>query len=416
MADTVADVLVRLGVDTAGLRSGFRDARNQTTQFAADLARTLSGQGGILGIIGGATRTIGGLIPGAAGGILRGIGSIFASIGRFFSGLFKRASRRAAQEIRQEFETIISAYRAGSTTLGATIQQLERERAEAIRRLSGKKGGRKELDKLLPDFDSAIADLRARQQAIFERFDEQLGLLRAGEAFRNIAADVRELIRQYREYVDAGGNLARANEFLSLSLERIRSDSAAALEEGEQRAIEDALQLNDLLREREELLAQAADDERNIRTRGVLERQQTLAQQKSVELEVVRRRRDERLAELDREIAIQQLKVDSEARVFDLTAERVALEARLLELKAREFDREAAQLAALRNIVAGIVPGANGLFSLTPALQAQLHLGNVQIFLGAGATSDQARAAGEEVVEGMLRALVRERDRLGLVN
>ena len=42
MPDTVADVLVRLGVDTEGLRAGFRDARSQTVRFAEELAQLLS--------------------------------------------------------------------------------------------------------------------------------------------------------------------------------------------------------------------------------------------------------------------------------------------------------------------------------------------------------------------------------------
>ena len=80
------------------------------------------------------------------------------------------------------------------------------------------------------------ADLRARQQQIFEQFESQLDLLRVGEAFRDVAGQVRDVMRRYREYIDAGGDLARANEFLSRSLEQIRSDASLALAEGEQQA------------------------------------------------------------------------------------------------------------------------------------------------------------------------------------
>lgn len=414
MAETVADVLVRLGVDTAGLRSGFRDARSQTTRFAYDLAQTLNSQGGILGFIGGATRTVGGLIPNElAGGIVRGIGSLISSIGNAITGIFRRAAQKIARDIRQNFEQITVAYREGSLTLAQTIQQIEAQREDAIRRLSGKKGGRKELDKLLPQFDAALADLHARQKAIFDQFDAQLDLLRVGEAFREVAGRVREVIAQFRTYVDAGGDLGKANEFLSRSLEQVRNDASIALAEGEQQAIEDALHLNNLLREREQLLADAAEQERRIRSRGVLERQRTIAQEKSAELAEAQRQRDEKLQSLDQEIRLAQLKVDSEARVFELATDRVALETRLLELRAAEFDREAAQLAALRQVVAGIVPGAGGLLGLTPSLTTQLNLGTVQIYVGAGATPAQSHAAGEQVIEGMMRALVRERARFG---
>ena len=410
MPETVADVLIRLGVDTAGLREGFRDARSQSVRFAADLAQVLTVRGGPLGILGQLGGGGGGGFGGISSSVFKGIGGLFSAIG----GLFTRAARNAARSIRRSFEEIVAEFNAGSATLGDAIRRLEDERAKAIRRLSGKKGGRKELDKLLPQFDQAMAELRARQEAIFEQFDASLESLRTGEAFRDVAADVREIIRQYRTYVDAGGDLAKANEFLSRSLEDLSEQSQRTLAEGEQRAIEDALRLNDLLREREDLLAESAEDERRILTRGVLERQRTVAQDKSVELEAVRRRHDERLAALDQDIQLQRLKVDSEARVFDLASDRVALETRLLELKAKEFEREAAYLAALKDVVAGIVPGTTGFLGVAPVLQQQLNLGGVQIVLGQGVTPAQAQIAGEQVIEGMLRSLVRERSRFGL--
>ncbi len=416
MPDTVADVLVRLGVDTSSLREGFRDARNQTARFASDLASLLSTslRGGPIEIIGAAARTAGRTMPGPLGAILGGVGSIFSAIGRFFSGLFKRNARNAAREIRRTFQEIVTAFNSGSATLGATIQRLERERERAIRRLSGKKGGREELNRLLPEFDRALAELRSRQQAIFEQFESSLQLLRVGRAFRDVAANVQELLQQYRTYVDAGGDLVRANEFLSRSLEELRADASLELAEGEQQAIENALRLNQLLLERETILAEAAEQEQQIRTRGVLERQRTVAQEKALELEAVRRRRDERLAELDREIQHLQLRVDIEAKVFELSRDRVALETRLLELKAQELEREAARLAALKQVVAGIVPGISGLTTLTPGLQQILNLGGISIFVGQDATPAQARRLGAEAIEGMLRALLDERARLGL--
>jgi hypothetical protein len=386
MPETVADVLVRLGVDTSALRAGFRDARSETLRFASTFANALSGGGS----------------------------GFFGAISNMFTGLFTRGARNAAKSITREFQDIITAFDTGSANLGETIRRLEDERASAIQRLSGKKGGRKELNKLLPQFDEAIATLQTQQRAVFEQFEERLDLLRTGEAFRDVASDVREAVGQFRDYVDAGGDLAKANEFLSLTLDQLRARSAEDLAGGETRAIEDALQLNNLLREREDLLATSAEDERRILTRGVLERQHTVAQDKSLELEALRRSRDERLADLDQNIRVLQLKVDAESRVFTLAQDRAALEMRLLDLKAREFDREVAQLAALKEIVTGIVPGAGGLLSLTPSLRQILNLGSVQIFVGDNATPTQARAAGEQVIEGMLRELVRERARYGM--
>jgi len=413
MADTVADVLVRLGVDTEGLRSGFRDARTQTTRFADDFAQIFSGRGGRLGAIGGATRAAGDLLPGIAGEITRAAGGILSTIGRLFSGLFTKAAREIASRIRTSVSETLNAFRSGSAALGATIQQLEQQRAEAIRKLSGKKGGRKELDRLLPQIDQALAGLREQQQAIFAQFESRLDLLRTGSAFREVAAGVRDAVAQYREYVAAGGDLARANEFLSRTLEELRGNAAVELEAGERQAIEDALELNRLLHERQAFLDDIAAQEQRIRGRGVLERQRTVAQDKSIELEALRKKKEERLAEFDFDIRLLEHKLAGESQIFDLARERTALETRLLELKAREFDRELAQLAALRDVVAGIAPNAAGIFSIAPQLRQELNLGGVTIYVGENVTPAQAREAGTEVIESMLRGLARERARFG---
>ena len=184
MPDTVADVLVSLGVDTAGLREGFRQARTETTQFANDLSQIFSMSGGPIALIGDVARTTGGAIPGPLGAAVRGIGSVISAIGRAISGIFTRAARRIAREIQRSFQETVNAYNAGGLTLAETIRRIEQERENAIRRLSGKKGGRKELDKLLPDFDRTLAELQARQRAILEQFEASLDLLRTGEAFR----------------------------------------------------------------------------------------------------------------------------------------------------------------------------------------------------------------------------------------
>jgi hypothetical protein len=136
MPETIADVLVRLGVDTSGLRAGFRDARSQTLRFLETFTSPLSGAGG----------------------------GFFGAIGSLFTGLFTRGAKNAAKSISREFQNIITAFNTGSANLGETIRQLETERANAIQRLSGKKGGRKELNKLLPQFDEALATLRTEQQ------------------------------------------------------------------------------------------------------------------------------------------------------------------------------------------------------------------------------------------------------------
>jgi exonuclease VII small subunit len=110
------------------------------------------------------------------GGFVKPIGAILSIIG----GLFKAAARRIAERMKREFDDIVKSYNNGQTGLAQAIKELEAKRAEAIRKLSGKKGGKEELDKLLPAFDDQIQSLKKQQKQVIENFEQQLDIIRLG--------------------------------------------------------------------------------------------------------------------------------------------------------------------------------------------------------------------------------------------
>lgn len=190
--------------------------------FGDVFGKLFSGAGGIAGILTSAMSAVPivGAIASIATGIISGLNS-----------LFTRAARQIAKEMRKELSDIMNDYQAGENTLAKTLEELERTRQEAIDRLSGKKGGQKELEQLLPEFDQAIAQLRDEQRKIFESFEDKLKLLRLDEFLRDTQSSFDDIIKTYKEYIDAGGDVTKANEFLTLSFADMRRELQEELDQ-----------------------------------------------------------------------------------------------------------------------------------------------------------------------------------------
>jgi len=181
------------------------------------------------------------MFSGGIGTLLQGAMTAIPMVGAFasvftglFSGLkslFTKAAKEIAKEIRNEMSEIMNAYRNQETTLVRTLTELQQKREEAIRRLSGKKGGSKELAELLPELDRAIRDLQNEQKRIFEAFEKKLNLLKIEEFKRDTKQAFDEIIASYNEYINAGGDVAKANEFIQLSFAELRSKLQKDLDE-----------------------------------------------------------------------------------------------------------------------------------------------------------------------------------------
>ncbi len=332
-------------------------------------------QGGTLGAIGGVLGQAAALDPEP---ISKAILSIGSQVFGFIGGIFKRAAKKMADQIRASIKESLDAYKAGSVNLIDTIGKLEQQRVSAISRLSSKKGGKDELKKILPDLDAQIADLKKQAKEINEAFNEALDVLRLqSDPLGNLLKSWRELNKQVKEYIGAGGDAAKAAEFLSLSLQKIREDNLATLESGEKEAIDDMLQLNDLLKQRIELVNQFKKDEFDLINSDAIERQAAPAVRSGLELAKKRAEFQEKLTQLDSEISLTTVRVDKEREVFTIASDTAALRARANELELVALDRQIASWKDIQNIIAGITQSSSGLFGLTPSLGVSIGVLNV---------------------------------------
>lgn len=282
--------------------------------------------------IGAALQAVGSFVPGPVGVALQAGGAIVSMIG----GMFTKGARKLAAQISKAINSTLNSFNAGTLNLGPAIAQLEKQRADAINRLSGKKGGQKELDKILPEIDSAIAQLKRQQKEIFEAFDKELKILRLPDQFRDIGKSVEELNEKIRAFLDAGGNYLQAQEYLARSLQDIFRNASRTLREDELEVIDLLQREIDLHKAREEAINDAAKAERDVRSRLGITRQLTPAQEAAIQIREIRRRRDERVEEIDRELQLVDAQLEGRRELYELGLTEEELFARRLDLTRQE--------------------------------------------------------------------------------
>jgi hypothetical protein len=335
---------------------GFIDAWKQGTAQGG----TLGGIGGVLGQAGG---VIGQFGPAGAliGGIMQGIGSVFSIIGGFFTA----AARHIAEEIKKEFSKTVDELHAGTINLNQAIQQIEQERIDAINKLSGKKGGKDQLNQILPELDKELASLKQQQKDIFDSFEQQLNALSLhSNALSSFLQTWQQINKQVKDYLDAGGNAAKAAQYLSLQLEKQRQDAQQQLTDGQQQAVQDAINLNNLLKQRVDLIKQEAQSEFNLINGDAMERRESHAVVVGKQINQQREQFKQQIDDLNTQISLTSQKVSAEKQIFDIANTISGLHRQDEALQLAALQKQIANYKDLQKIIAGIQQNPDGSFSL----------------------------------------------------
>lgn len=378
----------------------------------------LLGAGGLvgLGLIGTASAGIplGAALPILLSNPLTAIAGIAgATIGGLL-GAQRKKTRRIAQQIKDEIKESLTAFNEGRSNLRDTIGALEQERADAIRRLSGKKGGSKELQPILSEIDKQLGDLRRRQKEILEEFNTKVALLGVPEGARDAAEAIASITRELKAAADAGATAQQQIEFLNRSLADLKVKIGRELRNEEQETLDLLLQQIDLTKQREQIEKDAAEAERNVRQRFGLERALTPEQQAALEIRKIREQKAERLKALDEEEKRLQAQLEGRAELFGFSLEeldaagaRERILARQLEIErqitAEIVARISEQRQVFEDLAAGRIPALPaGLlppgFAFPQGAGVTFSPGAVVINIGAGGGGIEPREIREEVV------------------
>lgn len=353
----------------------FKDMSTSMQKFNEGIKGAVGAVGGFVQILGSSQGKAGDIIGGAVsgGGVGGDIGSLFSSFSKFagpigqvagmafggiLSGIIGHKNNQVQQfinSVNKQMQSLQTAIQDGSTGIQEGINQLNNLRTSVLQQAgSSKKKQKAALQQEAQTIQDQIIALQQQQAAMFYDLGNQLKVLNSPTQFQGLLGSLKDITDQYKKFAGAARDakdLAMANQFLADSLRNFADTQATALNEAEQTAIQDAVKLNDLLVQRQQLLTEEAQTEYDIMTQGVLVNQRTVAMTKMQQIQQARNQTNLQLQQIDQDIALTTYKVQSEQQIFHLATTRIGLEAQLLVLQEAQTDKEMLRIKALLQVV-----------------------------------------------------------------
>lgn len=298
----------------------------------------VTGEGGLLQKGADAAANSGSGILAAAGSAISGAMPLIGpAIGMMFSvitDLFKSGIQKMVDAINKQITDIKNSAAAGQIGLGQEITELQAAKQQAINELGGskKKGAQSQLNTILESLNAQIAQLQFQQEQIIQNFDN---LANAG-ALNTLSGTFAQwyttwdsINQQVKQYVDAGGSIATANEYLNQQLAVQRQTLQDQLNQGDQTSLNDAIQLNQLLTQRVELMKTEAQTEFGIVNADSVERRTSMAVSAGNQLATQRYNYQQQLLQMNEQITLDQQRLTIEGQIFNVSGNLQTLWAKL---------------------------------------------------------------------------------------
>jgi hypothetical protein len=368
-------------------------------------------KGGILGGAGASASAAGGVVSSlskslgsafqsfaAVGGpMLSAVGTLFSAI----SGIFEQEAQDIANTIEKNLQNAQNAYSNQTATLVQTLQAVQQQRQDAISELSGIKGGQDQLDKLLPQIDQEIAQLKLQIKEAMLTFTNSLQDLQLDNSALSAAFDKWQQINsQVQAYLSAGGDVAAANEYISDSLRAMKEAAGDALNQGYQTAIQDAINLNGLIQQRMQMEQQEAETEFNTINGDALERRGTKAIDEGTRLQQEKAQYQQQMDSLNSEIDLTQQKVTLEGQEFNLAQSLAQLRETSNSLQIEQLQEQLQIVQAQKDIYNGITQGSNGQYTASTSLMNEIGVVNINVTAG-GTPGDDSAASPNDVADAV---------------
>lgn len=429
------------GFGRIGREETTTDASGRTTTAGAkNVQDFVAGLGAAVGALTSFVSTIEAsksAVTGMLGGGISGanIGSMFgpvgaaigAGVGAILGGIVGNKNAQVTLRVNAfeaDFRGIMQQFALNSNNLQNVISQISSLVQQIqIEKATSKKGG-SQYQSLIDQYNQQLMQLQAQQEQIIIKMQEQVAVLSAPIAEQGLLGTIQQIIETYAQFSGAAKNatdLANANYYLVQSLQAYEQNLATQLLQDNQQAIQDAVQLNDLIYQRQAAVLSYNNTVQGILSQGVLTRQMTRAQTAGEQIQAANVQYQRQMEQLNEEIAAATYKVQAESTIFTLATTRIGLETQLLTLQNAQTNLSMQQIQALQNLVAQLASGnlaggalgqllasipsvtnpAIGLGTPTNALQALMGLGEaltnqqtLQLLelLFAGAYQDRASA------------------------
>ena len=391
--------------------SGYHIGGDVTTQsFIAGLQAAVSALASFISTITSAKSAIAGAFGGGvagmgigsavgpamtkAGGALGSLGPymglITGTVGALVGALTGSKTAQVINQINDlniSFKNIMQQFALNTDNLQWTITQLQGLLATAQQEQASSKKGSAQYQQTIDQYNDQIKQLQAQQNQIKIQMDEQVAILSEPIPGQGLLSNLQQIVTTYDQFAGAAQNateLAEATDYLTQSIQAYEYNLGTQLLQDNEQAIQDAIQLNDLTLQRQQMVLQFNDQVQSIMSQGVLTRQQTRAQSIGEQIQQLNVQYQQQLQTINEQIAADTYKVQTEQQVFNLATTRIGLELQLLAVQNAQTDQSMAQIAALQSVIAQLTSG-----NYTGAVAALLTAGAVVTNPAAGINAPQ---------------------------
>jgi hypothetical protein len=315
-------------------------------------------------IVGGLSKKLGGLMGGPVGSAIQ-IGG--ALLGGLFGGQQKNMEAEV-QRIRNSINEALDDLRSGLQGAGTTLQELQAQRAKAVADLSGKKGGQKQLDSLLPGLDQQIADLQGQIKKQIDDFHKTTAELSVPEAAgRQTIDQIAQIAAALTQASLAGASAADQVKYLNAAFQDLSVSIGKDLRGEEQQTLDLLQKEIDLQTQKTNLINSAYMQQRQISNSLALSRAATPAQTAALQIREVGIQRDQQLQQLDMQDQLLKAQIDGQAQLFGWTLKDLQsadAKTKLLDqqvqlqkqITAETISQITANQSFLKSLSAGLIP------------------------------------------------------------
>lgn len=407
-----------------------------TSQASAALqqftTKVLAGAQAAVGFVESLTQsksTIGGVLGGGMAGASLGLqvggpigAAIGAAVGATLGGIFGHKNAEVKKNLdsnNAQFKTIMQEFANNTNNLNLTINRMVELNNQVKQEQANSKKGSGDYQKQIDQYNDQITQLQTQQAQVLRDMREQMAILQMPSSAQGYLSDLKGILEQYEKFEGAAQNakdLADANQFLVTSLKNYEDNLENELATDNEKAIQDALQLNDLIYSRTQAIQQYNQQLQSIMSQGVLTRQQTRAQSIGSQVQQLNQSYSRQMEQLNEEISAAQYKVTAEQQMFSIASTRVGLEAQLLTLQNRQTDLDMVRIAALQSLVAQLGSKDFGNGALGALLAAMPGVNNgqaggdqnlLQLLMGLAANISQSTQA--QSLEDLVTAAYQDR-------
>lgn len=349
-----ASAKVTKGTEGFGTRLGkFTEVIGSAIGAVGNLVNAFSGakSGGQGALSGGLAGMSTGAMFGPWGAAIGGVGGAIAG------GLFGHKQADVDKELKKidnMFKATTQALNDGAMNLNQAFAQMASLRQNAIDTLSSSKKGRKALPAVMDEANQQLIAIIQRQRAVMTDLHNQIKMLSEPTQYREFTSSIETIVKKYQDFAGAAQNardLALANQYLVQSLQEYVATEKRELAGAEQDAIQNALQLNQLLDDRNQLDQDYIKQKQDIMGRGNVRRMTSESQQKAYDLQQLDKNYQKQRQSMDQQIAVAQTRFDVEKNIFGLSQNRTALETRLIELQQAQTTYDMQRIQALNDVI-----------------------------------------------------------------